>query len=159
MRWMSPELLAPSEYGFKTSRPTKSSDCYALGMVIYETISGNIPFHEALDMAVFLCVVKGERPRREAGFTDDLWKMTEQCWAPQPDDRPSIEGVLHCLETSSNSTSSTDAPTNLRPAPSKPKLKRSRKPSPGPLGYTSAGASGFFDLPSGSGSSTVLTTS
>ena len=127
MRWMSPELLAPRKYGFKTARPTKSSDCYALGMVIYETISGNTPFHEALDMAVFLCVVEGERPRREAGFTDDLWKMTEQCWAPQPDDRPSIKDVRNCLETNSNSTSPTGPPsTNPRPPPSKSKPKRSR---------------------------------
>ena len=33
---MSPELLYPKEFGFKECRPTKPSDCYALGMVIYE---------------------------------------------------------------------------------------------------------------------------
>ena len=34
-RWMSPELLYQSRYG-TNSRPTPESDCYALGMVIYE---------------------------------------------------------------------------------------------------------------------------
>ena len=38
-RWMSPELLLPEEFGIAQSegvRPTRQSDCYALGMVIYE---------------------------------------------------------------------------------------------------------------------------
>ena len=35
-RWMSPELLDPDRYGLPDSRPAKQSDCYALGMVVYE---------------------------------------------------------------------------------------------------------------------------
>ena len=38
-RWMSPELLDPERFGMPKSednRPTKQSDCYALGMVMYE---------------------------------------------------------------------------------------------------------------------------
>jgi hypothetical protein len=35
-RWMSPELLDPDRFGAKDWRPTKQSDCYALGMVVYE---------------------------------------------------------------------------------------------------------------------------
>ena len=36
---MSPELLYPERFGIPESegdRPTRQSDCYALGMVIYE---------------------------------------------------------------------------------------------------------------------------
>ena len=38
-RWMSPELLDPERFGMPESegnRPTRQSDCYAFGMVIYE---------------------------------------------------------------------------------------------------------------------------
>ena len=38
-RWMSPELLDPERFAMPESednRPTMQSDCYALGMVIYE---------------------------------------------------------------------------------------------------------------------------
>ena len=38
-RWMSPELLVPEQFGISPlegDRPTRQSDCYALGMVIYE---------------------------------------------------------------------------------------------------------------------------
>ena len=34
--WMSPELLDPDRFGITDYRPTKRSDCYALGMVVYE---------------------------------------------------------------------------------------------------------------------------
>ena len=45
-RWMSPELLDPDRFGTGDRRPTKQSDCYALGMVIYEvrTICGCLVF-------------------------------------------------------------------------------------------------------------------
>lgn len=96
-RWMSPELIDPQRFGLEHSRPTKSSDCYALGMVVYETISGHLPFHQHADLTVFVKVLAGERPSRGAGFADSLWKMLVQCWAPQPNDRPSIRDVLQCL--------------------------------------------------------------
>jgi len=35
-QWMSPELLNPESFGLNDSRPTTQSDCYALGMVVYE---------------------------------------------------------------------------------------------------------------------------
>ncbi|KAF9787364.1 kinase-like domain-containing protein [Thelephora terrestris] len=101
-RWMSPERIAPQDFGRKNSRPSKSSDCYSLGMVVYEVISGHPPFHEDIKMAVLKKVVDGDRPRREKGFADHLWNTLEQCWMPQPSERPSIEDVLQCLETCSN---------------------------------------------------------
>ena len=103
-RWMSPERIAPGRFGFKHSRPTRHSDCYALGMVIYETISGHLPFHKDAELTVFMKVVEGKRPLRGARFTDRLWEMVEQCWAPRPDARPSVEDVLQCLETEPPST-------------------------------------------------------
>jgi len=36
--WMSPELLNPPAFG-SSGYPTRESDCYALGMVIYEVNS------------------------------------------------------------------------------------------------------------------------
>ena len=37
-RWVSPELLDPEGYG-SDGRSTRESDCFALGMVVYE-VSG-----------------------------------------------------------------------------------------------------------------------
>ena len=97
---MSPELIAPHRFGLEDSRPTKSSDCYALGMVIYETISGHLPFHKHTNLVVFMRVSEGERPPREA---DSLWEMLGLCWAQKPNARPSVEDVLQYLESDSQS--------------------------------------------------------
>ena len=107
-RWMSPELIDPKEFGFEKYRPTTASDCYALGMVIYEIISGNLPFHEHTDLTVFVNVLKGERPLPSPHFkrTRKLWKMLELCWKPQPNARPNIKDVLLCLQQASNRSES-----------------------------------------------------
>ena len=99
---MGPELIDPQRFGADNSRPTKYSDCYALGMVIYETISGHLPFHQYVDLTVFVKVLGGERPTRGVGFAESVWKMLTLCWAPQPNRRPSIQDVLQCLKNASN---------------------------------------------------------
>ena len=100
IRWMSPELLHPERFGLNQGRPTEKSDCYALGMVTLEVLSGERPFPRDQDFIVMRKVIEGEHPERPEGewFTDGLWRTLEQCWSPQPNDRPTIETVLECLE-------------------------------------------------------------
>ena len=104
-RWMSPELIVPGMFGLKKNRPTKESDCYALGMTIYEVLSGRVPFDPCHDAVVIINVLHGERPGRPQGrdgtsFTDGIWRMLEFCWKQQPRDRISAEAVLLGLEGS-----------------------------------------------------------
>ena len=108
VRWMSPELFDPENFGLKNGRPTKRSDCYALGMVMYEVLSRQIPFYQHATFTVVVRVAKGERPGRPQGgergwFTDGIWNILERCWEPKPGDRPRIKDVLQCLEKSSRS--------------------------------------------------------
>jgi len=104
VRWMAPELLSPKEFGLKDAIPTKASDCYALGMLMYEVLGGEIPFAQATREYSIICeVLGGNRPKRPQGrrgaqFTDELWEILELCWKPRSSDRPSVDTVLQRLE-------------------------------------------------------------
>jgi len=100
---MSPELISPDAQDY---RRTKSSDCYALGMVVYEVLSGHKPFFLYPKQAVAQRVLRGDRPERPQGaeskwFTDEVWGISEHCWKPEPTDRPGVDCVLQCLEEAS----------------------------------------------------------
>ena len=102
-RWMSPELLFPEMFDSDDGRPTKASDCYALGMVIYEVLTGQPPFAPFREHVVPRKIIDGERPTRPEGvrgtwFTDDLWKMLGLCWEADARSRPRVEAVRVCLE-------------------------------------------------------------
>jgi len=102
IRWMSPELLDPERFGLNGSRPTKQSDCYALGMVVYEVFSGQIPFALSTASVVIRMILEGKRPERPEGegrglFTDAIWEALELCWKPRPSDRASAKAVLLSL--------------------------------------------------------------
>ena len=125
VRWMSPELLCPHNFGLKDSRPTKNSEYLALGMVIYEVLSGQMPFRHYGTFAVVVMVGRGEHPERPDGaegrwFTDVVWGILERCWAPKRDDRPSIEDVLPSLEDASRSWMPLPHPVENPPATNSP---------------------------------------
>ena len=95
---MSPELLDPERFNLEGSHPTKESDCYALGMVVYEVLSGQTPFAPSKVPVV----LEGRHPRRPQGakgrlFTDALWEVLGLCWKVQPSERASAKAVFQAL--------------------------------------------------------------
>jgi len=100
---MAPELLDPLCFDLEKICPTKASDCYALGMVIYEVLSGQIPFAPHITPVVIRKVLEREYPERPQGedgklFTEDIWRMLELCWKYQPKERATANAILSCLE-------------------------------------------------------------
>ena len=102
---MSPELFDPE---IENHNPTEYSDRYALGMVMYEVLSGHAPFYTSKIWAVSGKVLKGDRPERPQGaegvwFIGEIWKVLQTCWTHQAENRARIEDVLQCLEEVSRS--------------------------------------------------------
>ena len=80
-------------------------------MVVYEVLSLRQPFHQYRNLVITGRIIQGDRPERPDGvdgawFTNDVWELLKRCWIPEPQNRPSVEDVLRCLEESSASWSS-----------------------------------------------------
>ncbi|KAF9789369.1 kinase-like domain-containing protein, partial [Thelephora terrestris] len=103
IRWMSPELLDPERFGANDDRPSKKSDCYALGMVVYEVLTGNSPFWNITNnVLLMLDIPNGHRPKKpdtaeSLGFTSQLWKTLQQCWLANASARPDVRTILSHL--------------------------------------------------------------
>jgi len=106
LRWMSPELLDPERFGvpeLESDRPTRQSDCYALGMVIYEVLCGHYPYVELrTNPRIMGAITEGLRPEKpegatSLGFSDELWRTVELCWLEDRNARPSVANILPCL--------------------------------------------------------------
>ena len=100
---MSPELLDPEKFGLKKGHPTKESDCYALGMVIYEVLSGRTPFFPCKNPLIVWKILQGEYPKIPQGeggtlFTDTIRRTLDHCWKREPSERMTAEGILRGLE-------------------------------------------------------------
>jgi len=102
-RWASPELLCGD-------RPTRESDCYAFGMVIYEVLCGHVPYHGIQrETAVMQAIFDGHRPKRpkdamDLGFTESLWETVEKCWLEDRSARPDVKYILSHLRGASRPT-------------------------------------------------------
>ena len=117
---MAPELLAPARFGRAGSRPTQPADIYALGMVVYEVLTGFDPFYD-LNLGPYEVVLRvsvGKRPNKPGnaegiGFGSGTWELVQECWKTKPTKRPTIERVLQHLEQVSESSTFV-APTGAR---------------------------------------------
>lgn len=109
--YMAPELLAPGTFGLAASRPTQPADIYALGMVVYEVLTGFDPFYD-LNLGPFEIVLRvsaGKRPTKPGnaegiGFGSGTWELVQECWKTQSTRRPTVERVVQHLELVSASS-------------------------------------------------------
>lgn len=89
--WSSPEVLFDT--GATVSKPKPSDDVYSIGVIIWEIVTGNIPFEDTDEKDLRDNVVsKGLTPKVAAYFPKDLVKVLKMCWATV-DKRAGIDNV------------------------------------------------------------------
>jgi serine/threonine protein kinase len=118
--WLAPELL---DQGPDEVCHTKEADTYAYGclcytvsmlvetrekpylLLCYEMCVGSPPFKKRGQIKAPQLIMKGERPPRPtAGCiqdhppSDELWRLTEVCWAQEPNCRPSTARIVELWE-------------------------------------------------------------
>ncbi|CCO35890.1 STE20/SPS1-related proline-alanine-rich protein kinase Short=Ste-20-related kinase [Rhizoctonia solani AG-1 IB] len=98
-RWSAPEIID------ETSQHTEASDVYALGMTIYEIMTGKPPYHNKRESNVIrLVTVKREPPERleclrgDCEKSESLWQLLLRCWSFEPAKRPSAAEVADTLK-------------------------------------------------------------
>ncbi|CAE6434943.1 unnamed protein product [Rhizoctonia solani] len=100
IRWSAPELVMVND-----GQHTKASDVFALGMTIYEVLTGKVPYHEIKDVTpVILQIIKRDTPTRPVSNPvghasgDALWQLFMLCWKYEPEGRPSAAEVVEMMK-------------------------------------------------------------
>ncbi|KAJ7161079.1 kinase-like domain-containing protein, partial [Mycena filopes] len=99
--YMAPEIWA---LNYRTSTATvldrAASDVYAFACLAFEMIFGKPPFRFDNPVQVSLKVTRGQRPSRPTApvIEDQLWAVIEQCWAHDPNERPSMGNIVTRME-------------------------------------------------------------
>ncbi|KAJ3057785.1 hypothetical protein HDU99_007132, partial [Rhizoclosmatium hyalinum] len=63
-------FLPPESYSEVGNGPTKAHDVYSFGMIVYETVTGRVPFDGTPAGAILFLVMAGKRPERQDAGND-----------------------------------------------------------------------------------------
>eukprot|EP00262_Sarcandra_glabra_P019151 TRINITY_DN710_c0_g1_i1.p1 TRINITY_DN710_c0_g1~~TRINITY_DN710_c0_g1_i1.p1 ORF type:complete len:417 (-),score=51.08 TRINITY_DN710_c0_g1_i1:32-1282(-) len=91
-RWMAPEMIQHRPYNQKV-------DVYSFGIVLWELITGLLPFQNMTAVqAAFAVVNKGFRPVIPSDCLPVLGEIMTRCWDANPEVRPPFTEVVRMLE-------------------------------------------------------------
>jgi serine/threonine-protein kinase len=86
------DYLSPEQAGGRPATP--ASDLYALGIVAYICLSGNLPFHRDSDIATALAHIQADPPALPETVPDEVAVLVNALLAKDPSERPASGTVV-----------------------------------------------------------------
>jgi serine/threonine protein kinase len=77
-----------------------ASDVFAFGLFLFEILTGRSAFRESLSLLqiAFMIAVENGRPVIPESVLPGVRELMEDCWAVEPDDRPTFEQIVDRLK-------------------------------------------------------------
>ena len=89
--YMAPELFSDQPYDLTV-------DVYAFGMIVYEILSGFVPFQEISNpWALGMKICNSERPKMTPSIPNNLRSLIEKCWSQIASSRPPFTDIVNYL--------------------------------------------------------------
>lgn len=89
LRYLAPECLQ--------GKYSKASDVYGYGMLLWELVTGEIPYQRLDGFNVIQQIQAGKLPEIPKGTPPVFAEWIAKCWSKKPEDRPAMEAIVEDL--------------------------------------------------------------
>ncbi|CAG8532756.1 13250_t:CDS:1 [Acaulospora colombiana] len=100
--YMAPEVI-------NDKKSSKEADIFGLGRIIFEVITGRLPFHERKnDFFLQFELARGIKPEIPKDVSRSLKDLMNKCWEIDPENRPNAEYICDALKEEFNTESNSN---------------------------------------------------